>query len=300
MKESESLSLITSYLARDPSLPVLPWKGTPYVWGGVGRSVTCSHLPSGVKGATWTVTLEGPIVQQRTMYISHPERISSSYQRKWVALPSREPLWTDSSHFNSVTFTPLESIRPTHRLQNLWSVLSESNSLVASPRLLSLLLVLWDSVPVSHLPTHSALTPSLTRSHSSWVKPVLYITILASLYWVFASAKCSLVHRWSVQAKFVRWMSKFRFLNFPSSYICHFIFPHYFLDAYTRGLQSINCHFLVRVRLETALGTLLSLISRVPLWGEQSVYSPPWEATHPVCHPLRHLPVVRTHAAPLA
>lgn len=119
------------------------------------------------------------------------------------AIPSCEPLCSDSSHWNPVTSIPLESIRPTHRFQKLWSVLSESNSLVAPPRLVSLLLSLWDWVQICHLPGYSSFTASVSSSHSSWVRSIFYITLLAALYWAFASAKYFLVHRWSVRGKLV-------------------------------------------------------------------------------------------------
>lgn len=127
---------------------------------------------------------------------------------------------------------------------------------------------------------------SATLSRSSGVKSVLCLTVLATWYWVLAGAECSFLHSWSVPAKFVRWMSKFRFLNFPSSYICRLIFPHYFLDACTQGLRLVNCHFLGRVQLEAALVTLLSVISRVPLWGGGSLCTLPHAPllSQPVCH----------------
>lgn len=59
-----------------------------------------------------------------------------------------------------------------------------------------------------------------------------------------------------------------------------FYFSHCFLDTCTSGLQSVYYNFLVHVQLEIAVVTRFS-----PTVGEQSVYSPPLEATYPVCHP---------------
>ena len=168
LRESKSLSLITS---RSNLLEMY-----------VGGSLTHSHLPS-------VVMCQGCYADSyfRQTHSSAKDNvyISSSDQRKWAALPWHAPWWSDSSHFDSVTFMPLDSTGSTRRLQALCSVLSESNSLVASPRPLSLLLILCNSVPTCHLPTHSALTPSATCCHSSWVKPVC-----TECYLVLSVCKC--------------------------------------------------------------------------------------------------------------
>lgn len=105
--ESESLSLITSYLARDTSLPVFPWKGAPYVRGGGGGSVTRSHLPSVVMCQGCHVDCyfrRIHAVQRRTMYIS-PQSASLAATRE------NELLFLPAHHYEAIPLILILSLR---------------------------------------------------------------------------------------------------------------------------------------------------------------------------------------------
>lgn len=225
MKKSESLSLSTSHRARDTSLPVFLWKGTPYVCGRVGGSVTRSHLFCVVmcRGATWTVNLDRPTARQRKCMF--PTQSTSP-----TATKEKDSLLLAVHHEEVVPLILILSLLRPSTWPGLLTGLSESNSLVVSPGLLSLLHILCDFVPVCHLPTRSAFTYSAARSHSSWVKPGLYVTILATRYWVLAGAKCSSVHRWSARGQLHALNEKIQVLEF--SFVLHL--PSYFFSLLFR------------------------------------------------------------------